>query len=294
MVPCSTELGKFLRTCRLNLGLSQQRVARQANIHQSEYGRIKLGKTRFVGPKRLNQLAFVLNCDARKLRELTPRRTEPKTELGKLIRKRREELGMGLVEFASEVRWTESSAGNLELRTLRLNPGVAYDIARVLNIEFQTIGPFIGARTKPTSSPLGSAIRDHRHKLGLTQRELAKRMNTSWQLVSQVELGNVPLSSNAPTLIKFAQAFGINEQELTNLKPPRKLKKPLSDPNTIGGFIAARRHELGLTLKQLGERSGTNGSYLSKIELGEYRPTEELLRRMAAALGCGILLEILH
>lgn len=51
-----------------------------------------------------------------------------------------------------------------------------------------------------------------------------------------------------------------------------------------GKTVRDRRIELGLSLKELAEKAGVNYVFLSRLERGMEKPSEDLVRRLAAAL----------
>ena len=53
----------------------------------------------------------------------------------------------------------------------------------------------------------------------------------------------------------------------------------------VGERIRARRHELGLTLKQVANRTGLSVSLISQIELGKSAASVLTLYKVATALG---------
>lgn len=71
---------------------------------------------------------------------------------------------------------------------------------------------------------------------------------------------------------------------------PLKLTIRQGRPNmpamgNLGTFIRARRQELGLTLRQVAERSGLSFSLISQIELGQKpNPTYNTVKALARAL----------
>lgn len=54
---------------------------------------------------------------------------------------------------------------------------------------------------------------------------------------------------------------------------------------TLGGRIARMRTRSGLTQEQLAERAGIGASYVARIEVGQRRPTLDVLAELADALG---------
>ena len=53
----------------------------------------------------------------------------------------------------------------------------------------------------------------------------------------------------------------------------------------FGSFVKAQRQLANISQRQLAKSSGMSDSYLSQIERGLYRPSAEVLRGIAQALG---------
>ena len=53
----------------------------------------------------------------------------------------------------------------------------------------------------------------------------------------------------------------------------------------FGAFVKAQRQLANISQRQLAKASGMSDSYLSQIERGQYRPSAEVLRGIAQALG---------
>lgn len=58
----------------------------------------------------------------------------------------------------------------------------------------------------------------------------------------------------------------------------------MSKSESIGEFIKFRRKEKGLTLVDLQEASGVSNSYLSQIENGKFKPSSDILKKLATPL----------
>jgi transcriptional regulator with XRE-family HTH domain len=64
------------------------------------------------------------------------------------------------------------------------------------------------------------------------------------------------------------------------------VRRDRNDPTfVLGPRIRARRHELGLTLKQVALMAGLSHPFLSQVERGLARPSVTTLQRLADALG---------
>ena len=53
----------------------------------------------------------------------------------------------------------------------------------------------------------------------------------------------------------------------------------------FGAFVKAQRQLANISQRQLAKASGMSDSYLSQIERGQYKPSAEVLRGIAHALG---------
>lgn len=56
-------------------------------------------------------------------------------------------------------------------------------------------------------------------------------------------------------------------------------------------LIVTTRNQLGITQKQLAEKSGVSQANISKIENGSYRPSIPILKRIADGLGKRLVIE---
>lgn len=56
-------------------------------------------------------------------------------------------------------------------------------------------------------------------------------------------------------------------------------------------MIANTRNQLGITQKQLAEKSGVSQANISKIENGSYKPSIAILKRIADGLGKRLVIE---
>ena len=70
--------------------------------------------------------------------------------------------------------------------------------------------------------------------------------------------------------------------ETTTSTPPAA--EPASDPIAIGGRVKALREAMGLSLRDLAERSGVGAATLSQVERGESSPTLAVAARIAVGL----------
>lgn len=295
MTPSKTKLGKFLRACRIKLGLRQARVAELLGMLQGKYSTLEIGKRRYLAPKEVEDLSRVLQCEKLQLEALAPkmRKVEPKTEFGKFVRSRREQLGLTWDELSKRLQMSRAQVCGLEVgrqqgvryRTLKL-------LAKALDLEISALSKFISAREKVTNSILGQLVRSRRKELKLSQKELANNLRVTPQFVSQIESGQVPLSLGSvngdSTLERLAKTLKLDIAKLQAVRPRRRLKQKKAAPTTLGGFLTARRLELGITQGEVAKRAETSPSEICGVEVGRIRPNAKLLDGFAKALECEI------
>ncbi len=59
-------------------------------------------------------------------------------------------------------------------------------------------------------------------------------------------------------------------------------------PETLGDSLRELRTRKRLTLREVEEKSGASGSYLSQVEQGKRHPSAELLRKIAPTYGASV------
>ncbi len=228
MTPSKTELGKFLRARRLELGLRQIEVAKLSGMKQNYYSGLEIGKPKSLRPKQLNNLSEALQCEPSQLQTWIADKPKIKTELGTLIRARRDQLGLTRRELA-EI----SGIGYSTIDTLEngikdsFSYGLMKPLAKALGLEPSALTNYVGKSLKTTESKLGQLIRARRKELGISQIQLAERLRVSKQFMSQVELGHCSLNKNRVMVEQLSEALKCHVP--VELMPsPKKLGRPKS------------------------------------------------------------------
>lgn len=290
MTPSETELGTFIRARRLELDLRQTALAKVAGLGQNVISLIEIGTRKYLNDRQLNGLAKVLQCDVEQLRRRMPVKhiPQPTTELGKLIRSRREEISLSLATFAQKMGMTSERASALELTK---RPTIGYKrinlLAHTLDLDPSAFTRFVGTTHKQTASELGRLVRDRRKTLAMSGSELARKLVVTPQFVNQIESGKQRLSRNDKMIKKLAQMLKLDVSELEAVRPTRRLKR-VDRTNPLGEFLAARRVQLCHTQREIGERAGIPHNQVSAIERGRYHPSTLLLNDLAKILDCEI------
>ena len=82
----------------------------------------------------------------------------------------------------------------------------------------------------PPSSEFGSRLTAIRQERGLTQTQLAERINATQRVISYYE--TVADSAPGPIIAQLAQALDVSADELLGLRPPKKARQITEDPKT--------------------------------------------------------------
>ncbi len=288
MRPSRTKLGRFLRTRRLKLGLRQVEVAECSGLFQTHYSSLEIGKYKNLKPEQVKKLAEALQCDSTEIQAVIPVKAvkEPTTELGKLIRARREELRMSIETFARRMKVKTDIATRLEIRKApSISSKFIPALAKALVFEADLLLRFAYRRAE-SKTEVGKCIRDYRIKSGLPNAEIALKLGVSRNLLNGIELGTFPLSNRMAE--ELARILKCDANELKRLRPKRKVKQKVTDINTLEGFLTHRRLELGLTLREVGEKLECSTQKVHLIENGIQSPEVAFLSNFESALECKI------
>ncbi len=80
--------------------------------------------------------------------------------------------------------------------------------------------------------------------------------------------------------------------ETTELEPVPPMEYDIA--KDIGELLASSRRELGLSQKQLSERTGISQANISKIENGRYLPGILILKKLSDALGRRLVIDFVN
>ena len=135
-----------------------------------------------------------------------------------------------------------------------------------------------GAVETPPPPTFAEQLRRLRREQGLTQRELARRVDLSPIAICDYEAGRShPPPQRIPEL---ARALAVPDGELAQLLPPR------ATPSTpFGRAVRELRERRGWTQRQLAGRIGCAAGAISDYEVAGSYPAPENLGAIAAALG---------
>ncbi len=295
MAPSKTGLGQFIRARRLELGLKQTLLAIKAGLTQRAVSRFEIGENEYLSDEQLHQLASVLQVRVEELQKRIRAKhiAQPKTELGKLIRSRREELGLSILEFAKKMEMTIEKVETLEIR---YRPTICYalikPLANALRLDISVLARFGSRNQKQTKSKLGQLVRTRRKELGMTAVMLAEKLCVSKQFVSQIEFGKCPLSEGNEMIERLAQILELEASTLEALRPKRRLKQK-EGKTALGKFVISERLKLGLSLEKLAQKAGVSIPTILKIERKIYRPGNRIMVKLFEALGCEIPAEFI-
>jgi len=227
-MPSKTKLGKFLRARRLELELRQIDIVKLADIRQTYYSALETGKIQSPRQKCLKGLSRALRCEISQLKALIREQRKPETELGRLIFDRREQLELRQKKFADRFKMGLTTIGELERG---VNRGISYrlvkPLANALGLKPSALNKYVTRWEKPNNSRLGRLVRARRKKLGLSLAQVGNKIEATRQFMSQIELGQCPLSENGVLIKRLAEALKLDVSKLQAVRPKRKKRKSL-------------------------------------------------------------------
>jgi transcriptional regulator with XRE-family HTH domain len=145
------------------------------------------------------------------------------------------------------------------------------------------------AKTKASPS-LGSRLRAARERAGLTQAELAEKVDCVQGSVSAWELGTVtPRPEQLKKLRGVLPPFRVPsaqapKKSLAQSRPPTA--QPSGAPSAYGNWLNETRVKKGLTITSLADKSGVGYWTIANVESGRTQnPREEARDKLAGALG---------
>lgn len=126
------------------------------------------------------------------------------------------------------------------------------------------------------TTPLGFGIRFARKELGLTQKQLAERLNITPTIISEWETGarNPKISS----LQKIADILGLSITELCNFESPK------INNQTFGNRLRTARKAKCMTQSELADKCHCMDVQIRKYESGQNDPSLSKLIQLARAL----------
>lgn len=134
-----------------------------------------------------------------------------------------------------------------------------------------------------------SVLNARRIKLGLTLNEMAKKLNTTGQSVSNWMSGKYRPTDEM--LCKLTKILKMDETELQAFYDSRQLKtipgknKPIKHEAPKETFWRDKRKESGLKLQEIAELVGLNKSYttIGEYFTGQLMPSDEICKTICAA-----------
>ena len=215
--PSKTKLGKFLRSKRCGLGLSQKEMAARCGMFQPNYNLYETGHRIHPGIQAQKMFAAVCTCTDDEIRSLIDPRPlkikKPHTKLGRFIVRRLKALQISLGGLARRLSIDHSSVWTLIYETKTVRQQNAARLSAVLKCSMSDLEPFIFVRYKQAKkkpgSKLGAMIRAERERKKMSQSDLAALLECAKQYVNAVEGGRQSVGRHAALRIAKCLAWKI-------------------------------------------------------------------------------------
>lgn len=193
--------------------------------------------------------------------------------IGELIKLFRKKAGLTQKDLSNKLNYKDNHIISL-YETGKKSPQIKalVDIANVLNIDLSYL--------KLDNLSLGEKVRYLREYNGYTQLAFSKKVRISNAELSKIEK-NILIPTN-DMINKISQGLEMSRDELINFSLNAKNNQKV-DVYT-GEKIRYYRIKANLTQKELGEKVGISGSYISLFEVNKRYPKNNILLKIAKAL----------
>lgn len=283
----SHPLTTFLRDQRLRRALTPYDVAERIGVHPTSVLRWERGE-RLPGPAHITGLARTLEVDTAVVTAYFDRLRRPEevtTVRGLGLRPLRLRAGLPASRIAESVGVPAATVYNWESGRARVPLDHLPGLARALRLEVDALRELL---TRPVPAFLPAPVpplRRLRHRVGLSQAEVAVRVGVSRRIVGRWERGSRPPLS---ALRRLALVYGVAVTEVARaagVQPPAELDPRRWAPGDLPAVLRVLREWSGLTQREVAERCGCSVDATRAWERGRGLPRPESLRRLEAAYG---------
>lgn len=285
-----TGLPANLRAQRETLGLSQAALARRAGISTSHVKAIESGRSRptleviacLAAALEMSEEDLLGEQDRAEFRA----RSQPASELGERLRRRRQALHRTIEDVAAPAGLTATSLGQIELGAWQPSRALAQALATALDMSLEDLAdaPTLALLhdERPERSGFAQRLYQRRTARHLTQAALASAAGVDAHYVSVLEHGlSRPSVEMASTL---AAALAVSLEDLLGDEDPGDLHAWHRRHVGLGRRVRERRKAMGLTQEDLARHLGISRPALSRLEHDIVEPTTRMLNALAAAL----------
>ncbi|MHB8928441.1 MAG: helix-turn-helix domain-containing protein [Bacillota bacterium] len=189
-------------------------------------------------------------------------------EIGQALRRLREERGYTLSELAQRSQLSISYLSEIERNHKTPSVRAIDRLAAALSVSKSALIP---QEAVDQGLSLGDKLRLQREERRLTLNDVALQAGISASYLSDVERGQADPSIN--TLRNLARVLDL---------PIPLILNPTS---TLGEKVRLTRETLGLTQKELAERSDISPAMVAQVEAGIVQPSLKTVEKLAKALG---------
>ena len=125
-------------------------------------------------------------------------------------------------------------------------------------------------------------IKQIREHFGLTQAQLAQRINRTCGLIALIETGRCNVSEDA--IKRICSAFPVNESWLRTGEGKMTSAAPV-DTENVKERIKKIRNDRGLSMQKFGSVIGYSKQLISLVERGESNPSDDFISNISYAFG---------
>ncbi len=208
------------------------------------------------------------------------------TEIGRIVRERRIELGLSQTELNSKIPRSgikNQLVSKLEVGSLKsLRPDQLKILTKILNLDASSLSKCIKIRTPRQRTRLGKLIRSLCAKQGLSTEQFALQLGLTTKQVRAIEFRNNLSTCYRSLLPIFARILSVDEAVFA---PFLGLRKKESGLSKFGKSVRSHRIRIGMSARRLARELHVTHQAVSSMERrGTPYPKRFTIEKLAGVL----------
>lgn len=287
--PSGRTADSALRERRLQHGLSPHDVAARVRVHPTTVLRWERGE-RLPGPVHVRALAGALELETAEVAGFFDAFRAPPAPAAAMparaLRSLRRRASVPAARLAATVGVPPATVYNWEAGRARLPLEHLPKLADVLRVECDALRVLLARVPVETASKPPGPLRRMRHRAGLSQAAVARRIGASRHLVGSWERGD-----QQPPLVavrRLARVYGVPVAVVARaagVRPPELLDPRRWSPGDLAAVLKVLRHWSGLRQRDVAERCGCSVAAVRAWEAGRGVPLPVRRQRLEALFG---------
>ena len=268
----------FIRERARTLGMTMQDLADRAGVSYGYMTDVSRGR-RHMGVKVQARVESVLQAPAKVApAQCVNRQGEVVSGESSYIRERARELGMTMKDLAERTGVSYSYMTQVARGRKRMGVKMQARVESVLQAPAKIAPAKCANRQGGVVNGESSFIRERARTLGMTMQDLADRVGVSYGYMTDVSRGRRHMGVKVQARVESVL------QAPAKVAPAQCVNRQGEVVSGESSYIRERARELGMTMKDLAERTGVSYSYMTQVARGRKRMGVKMQARVESVL----------